>query len=123
MQINSEKVKEVHKAKAKVTRDCHCNCNIEVFGVLWQVDTVSRGLMNDAITTYKCLVEIEEAKPIDQQVPVTNLTNWILADNSIRFTTVEELIEILCQYSLRVNSTFIAYNSWRAGDCLQPFTI
>jgi len=118
-----EELIDTNKTLAKGTRDCFCNCNLEVLGFMWQVDTPSRDFMRDGINTYKCMVALELLKPPEERVEVPNLTNWILADNTTRWTTVEELEEVLCQYSLRVQSTFDSYNVWRAGDCLEEYTI
>lgn len=99
-------------AAAKKLRDTHIESDIELFGVIWQVDQKGRDNMRNAIVTV-----------IREQIDPATTQGWILSDNSIRATTAAELEQVLSAYTFRMGSTFSAYAAWRAGGMRAPFTI
>lgn len=99
-----------HAALAKVARDEALTSNIEVFGVMWQVRLKDRDNINEAIN-----------KGIRNQLSGSETRYWILADNSIRETTLEELGQIMDAYTARMDDIYFQYGTWRSGDQLTPF--
>jgi len=99
-------------AKAKSLRDQEIVADIFVHEVSWQVDDRGRDNMRNAIETAH-----------RKELPVDTTQAWILSDNSIRYTTVAELEEVLNQYTLRIGEIFMSYTLWRSGDKLLPFSI
>ena len=99
-----------HAALAKVARDEALTSNIEVFGVMWQVRIKDRDNINEAIN-----------KGIRNQLSGSETRYWILADNSVRETTLEELGQIMDAYTARMDDIYFQYGTWRSGDQLTPF--
>lgn len=97
---------------AKKLRDVHIESDIEVFGVIWQVDQKGRDNMRNAIET---------AARAGMDPSTTQ--GWILSDNSIRATTAAELEQVLSAYTFRMGVTFTAYAAWRAGGSRSAFAI
>lgn len=104
-------VAEYHSALAKVVRDEALTSNIEVFGVMWQVRTQDRDNINEAIN-----------KGIRNQTDGSETRYWILADNSVRETTLSELGQIMDAYTARMDDIYLQYGIWRSSDKLTPFT-
>ena len=48
----------------------------------------------------------------------TETINWILADNTIRQTTVSELEYVLSAYTVRMGQTYEQYSIWRSSSNL-----
>lgn len=97
---------------AKQLRDAHIESDIEVFGVMWQVDQRGRDNMRNAIET---------ATRAGMDLSTTQ--GWILSDNSIRATTAADLEQVLSAYTLRMGATFTEYAVWRMSGARAPFTI
>ena len=100
------------ETEAKKTRDKAISLNIIVLDCEWQVREQDLTFMERAVDT----AEREGYPPESTQ-------GWILADNSIRETTAEELGQVLTVHALRVKNIFGQYALWRVGAKLIPFTI
>lgn len=98
------------EGQAKVSRDEAIDAPIEVHGVLWDIDSTSRDRMLTAIRAAG-------------RNPARSTVNWVLADNSIRETTAEELEQVLDAYALRMEETFVAHTMWRMGDKKTKFKL
>ena len=95
---------------AKPVRDAAENSDIEVFGVLWQVDTVARDRMRSTIETAAAT-----------NAPPETLVNWILSDNSIRPSTAGDLQQVLVAYTMRLANIFQQYVAWMNSPSTEPF--
>lgn len=101
---------EYHQALAKQYRESVVESNIIVHGVEWQINKEGRDNMNEAI-----------AYATRNSLPGTTPRQWILADNSLRETTVDELTGVLNAYTERLDAVFESYAAWRSGDLQQRF--
>lgn len=99
-----------NKRLAKIERNAAEQANIEVLGVSWQVDDVARDRMQRTIDT-----------ATRNNVDVSTTVDWILADNTIRATTVSELTQVLDAHAYRTQDIFSQYNAWRAGSMTEIF--
>jgi len=95
---------------AQADRNTAENSDIEVFGVLWQVDVVARDRMRSTI----------ETAAATNASPETSV-NWILSDNSIRPSTAGDLQQVLVAYTMRLADIFQQYVAWRDGDSTEMF--
>ncbi|WP_441257738.1 DUF4376 domain-containing protein [Vibrio sp. Vf1514] len=102
---------EYHQALAKQYRESVIEGNIVVHGVEWQINKEGRDNMNEAI-----------AYAVRNSLPGTTPRQWILADNSLRETTVDELRSVLNAYAERLDAVFKSYAVWREGDKLVAFS-
>ncbi|MCG6227105.1 DUF4376 domain-containing protein [Vibrio furnissii] len=102
---------EYHQALAKQYRESVIEGNIVVHGVEWQINKEGRDNMNEAI-----------AYAVRNSLPGTTPRQWILADNSLRETTVDELRSVLNAYAERLDAVFESYAVWREGDKLVAFS-
>lgn len=102
---------EYHQALAKQYRESVIEGNIVVHGVEWQINKEVRDNMNEAI-----------AYAVRNSLPGTTPRQWILADNSLRETTVDELRSVLNAYAERLDTVFESYAVWREGDKLVAFS-
>lgn len=103
---------EWHEDLAKTYRESCVNGVINKFGVDWQVDKAGRDNINEAL-------EYANRKGL----PGTETRQWILDDNSLRETTLNELKAVMNAYAERMGEVFASYAQWRAGDKLEPFSI
>jgi hypothetical protein len=97
--------------QAKVDRDAIIESNINVNGVEWQVDR-----LNDE-PRIKRAVRVAEFNDL----PDTTELTWILADNSLRTTTIAELKVVLTAKAYREKDVFAQYTQWRAGSMATKF--
>jgi len=108
--ISTVKKKTALAEAAKVTRESITESNIEVFGVMWQVGTVDRDKIRSAIAT---------ADLLGENAPGS--IGWILADNTVRETTLLDLKYVMLAHALRMDDVFKAYTIWRSGNKSHPF--
>lgn len=101
---------EWHEYLAKTYRESCVSGVVNVFGVDWQVDKPGRDNINEAI-----------AYAERNMLSGTETRSWILANNTLRKTTVDELKAVMDAYTERLDEVFTAYAKWRAGDKLEPF--
>ena len=87
------------------------NSDIEVFGVLWQVDAVARDRMRSTIETAAAMNE-----------PPETTVNWILSDNSIRPSTAGDLQQVLVAYTMRLADIFQKYVAWMNSSSTEKFS-
>lgn len=101
---------EYHQELAKVYRETVIESNIVVYDVEWQINKEGRDNMNEAIV-------------YADRTGVSGDTSrgWILADNTLRETTVDELRGVLNAYAERLWEVFESYSVWRGGDKLSKF--
>lgn len=99
-----------HEYLAKTHRESCVNGVINVFEVDWQVDKPGRDNINEAIA----YAERNMLSGIETR-------SWILANNTLRKTTVDELKAVMDAYTERLDEVFNAYAKWRTGDKLEPF--
>ncbi|EHU0328744.1 TPA: hypothetical protein I7180_17685 [Vibrio vulnificus] len=110
---SQEEVAAFHEELAKCYRDQLIESNIEVHGVMWQVDvTRDEPRIRRAIAT-------ATSESIDAETTV----DWILADNTVRATTRRDLEQVLAVKSMREQLIFQKYREWRAGDKLETFSL
>ncbi|MFH4619370.1 DUF4376 domain-containing protein [Vibrio furnissii] len=102
---------DYHQVLAKQYRESVIEGNIVVHGVEWQINKEGRDNMNEAI-----------AYAVRNSLPGTTPRQWILADNSLRETTVDELRSVLNAYAERLDAVFESYTVWRKGDKLVAFS-
>jgi hypothetical protein len=100
-----------NSTEAKLTREDVANSNIEVFGVQWQVGENDRVNINEAIDYSN-----------NNNIPTETTQNWILADNTTRTTTKDDLIAVLNAYTERKQRVFASYITWRQTDMTEPYT-
>ncbi|AUR96160.1 hypothetical protein NVP1216O_32 [Vibrio phage 1.216.O._10N.222.55.C12] len=48
---------------------------------------------------------------------------WIMTDNSVAELTIEDLRQVIIDFNIRKQVTFMQYGQWRETDRLTPFTI
>ena len=96
---------------AQETRNAAENSNIEVFGVLWQVDAVARDRMRATIETAAAT-----------SAPPETLVNWILSDNTIRPSTTGDLQQVLIAYTMRLADIFQQYVAWMNSSSTEMFS-
>lgn len=96
---------------AREARNAAENSDIEVFGVLWQVDAVARDRMRSTIET-------AAAKNVSPETTV----NWILSDNSIRPSTAGDLQQVLVAYTVRLADIFQQYVAWMNSLSTEMFS-
>lgn len=107
----SQKRQELAQA-AKDLRDTLEVADIEVFGVMWQVRDKDRDRIKETLQAAETL-----------GYPPETTIDWILADNSERPTTAEDLRQVMLSYTLRMQDLFYAYRTWRSSDMNKPFTV
>lgn len=105
-----EKTKEQFIQEARQARDAAVNSDIEVFGVLWQVDTVARDRMQSTIETAAAI-----------SAPPETLVNWILSDSTIRPSTAGDLQQVLVAYTMRLADIFQQYVVWMNSSSTEMF--
>lgn len=110
-EIEQKEILEFNKSAAKILRDSTIESDIEVHGVMWQIDKASRDKIHEA-TSYA-----------ERTQNTGSSRSWILADNTIRDTSYQELLEVLNAYVERMDRVFGQYTTWSSGDTTQPFTI
>lgn len=96
---------------AREARNAAENSDIEVFGVLWQVDAVARDRMRSTI---------ENAAAMN--VPPETTVDWILSDNSIRPSTAGDLQQVLVAYTMRLADIFQQYVAWMNSSSTEMFS-
>lgn len=101
-----------NEALAKETRTSAIQADIEVFDVMWQVADADVINIQDAV---------DEAELHDYEEGYT--VGFILADNTVRPTTKDELITVLSARRLRKLSVFEQYVAWRGGDKLEQWVV
>lgn len=101
---------ETNRSQAKITREDVINSDIEVFGVVWQVDDKDRTNIKEAIDYSN-----------DNNLPDETTQNWILADNTTRPSTKLDLREVLNKYTERKGQVFYQYIVWCQSDMMSPF--
>ncbi|WGY45025.1 DUF4376 domain-containing protein [Vibrio sp. ABG19] len=106
----SQIVADYHQELAKSTRESVVESNIELFNVVWQVDASGRDNMTSAIAYAERLGMSEDT-----------VRQWILADNSVRETSVSELKSVLNAYTERLDAVYVSYTVWREGSKLELF--
>lgn len=97
--------------QAKILRDSIIESNINVNGAEWQVDRLKDE------PRIKRAIQIAEFEGL----PDTTETTWILADNTLRTTTVAELKQVLTAKGYREKDVFAKYAQWRAGSMATAF--
>lgn len=107
---NTAAKKAARAKEAQELRDALIDADIEVFGVYWQVAAKDRDNINETI-----------AYAERNNLPAEMQQAWILADNSIRMTTADELKAVLSARVERMGNIFAAYTAWRAGGMREPF--
>ena len=96
---------------ARADRNAAENSDIEVFGVLWQVDAVARDRMRATIETAAAT-----------SAPPETLVNWILSDNTIRPSTTGDLQQVLIAYTMRLADIFQQYVAWMNSSSTEMFS-
>ena len=109
--INRAPNMEENISSAKSLRDSHISSPISVFDVQWQIDKDSRDNMREAIDYAMRNSVMAESR------------GWILADNSVRETTANDLQAVMDAYVQRMDETFAAYGIWKAGRKEDGFSI
>ncbi|MCG6233119.1 hypothetical protein [Vibrio furnissii] len=99
-----------HQSLAKTYRDHLVERDIDLHGVQWQVNKFGRDNMNEAISYAE-----------RNNLPDSTKRQWILSDNTIRETSIDELKAVLNAYAERLNAVFTKYSVWRETDKLLPF--
>ncbi|WP_165311058.1 DUF4376 domain-containing protein [Vibrio ziniensis] len=99
-----------HQELAKQYRESVIEGNIVVYDAEWQIDKEGRDNMNEAIAYADRTGLLGDTS-----------RGWILADNTLRETTVDELRGVLNAYAERLGQVFEAYAVWRDGDKLEKF--
>ena len=94
-------------ANAQALRNEAVEADIEVYGVVWQVDQTARDRMRSAIET-----------ATRQGAAPETTVDWILSDDTTRPTTAAELGAVLDAYTLRMSTIFAQYTAWLAADPL-----
>jgi len=87
------------------------NSVITVLGVGWQIDEKARENIRVSID-YAVRNGLE-----------AETRGWILADNSIRVSTITDLRAVMDAYTLRMDSIFGQYATWASGDMIAPFVV
>ena len=106
-----EEALSLRRAGAKALRDSIIESNINVNGAEWQVDRFQDE------PRIKRAIRVAEFNGL----PDTTELNWILADNTIRVTTIAELKVVLTAKAYREKDIFAQYTQWRAGSMATPF--
>ena len=101
-----------NKAVAKAARDAAISSPIYVMGVVWDVDLSARDNINEAINSASRQPEKELVS-----------RGWILADNSIRQTTANDLREVMNAYAARMDDIYVQYGAWLAGGMGSDFIV
>ncbi|WP_412497253.1 hypothetical protein [Vibrio fluvialis] len=101
-----------HEDLAKHDKEVLINANIELNGATWQVDKTARDNINEQVNA-----------AARNNLPLSTAKNWILADNTIRETTIGELCDVLDAYATRQNNVVSAYAIWRSSDLSTRFTV
>jgi hypothetical protein len=110
--LNTDYQKAELLRAAKLTRDTAISSDIILFDVIWQVNENGRDNMRNAIETSATLnLSAEEQR------------GWILSDNSIRPTTVDDLRQVLIAYTYRMDQIFQQYTLWRMNGANTVFVI
>jgi hypothetical protein len=109
--FNGSLKKEKYAEDAKKLRDTLEIADIEVFGVMWQVRDKDRARIQETIDAAVIL-----------NAPPETTVDWILADNSERPTTANDLRQVLLAYALRMQELFYKYRIWRSSGMNRPFT-
>lgn len=99
------------RQKSKQVREYLIESDIEVFGVFWQVDSEK-----DMPNIDDAIYEAEQSP-----VPPEYTIRWILADNTLRDTTLEDLKAIKSAKCLRKKKIFEDYTIWLSGDMSEVF--
>lgn len=98
---------EVLAKAAKVSREEAINAPIEAHGVIWDIDTKSRDNMRSALDT--------------ATRRASRFVNWVLADNTIRSSSPEDLMGVMDAYADRMEAVYTHYTIWRMGSMTEPF--
>ena len=103
---------EDKKGPAKAARDAAINSPITVMAVVWDIDGKARDNINEAINS------------VDRQpVKESESRYWILADNSVRPTTADDLRYVMNAYVDRMDDIYNQYGLWLSGDMLSDFVV
>jgi len=100
-----------NRKAAQQLRDNTINSDISVLGAVWQVDEKARENIRVAID-YAVRNGFEAEN-----------RGWIMADNSIRISTITDLRSVMDAYTQRMDSIFGQYAVWAAGDMLTAFVV
>lgn len=111
LDLPEDTIAAYHDDLAKAHVEEVLNSDLEVFGVEFQVRLVDRDKINEAINL-----------GARNNLPDDTYRYWILADNSVRKTTLGELKQVMDAYTVRMDDLYLQYGTWRAGDKLTPFT-
>ena len=98
---------------AKVIRDTFIDSDIEVHGAVWQVAKRDRDNMKNTLDAY--------ARNLDEVAASEIKLQWIIADNTVRETTLVELEGVLDGYTIRMGETFARYSEWCDGEMKDNF--
>jgi len=103
---------EDKKGAAKATRDAAINSPITVMAAVWDIDGKARDNINEAINS----VDRQPEKESESRY-------WILADNSVRATTADDLRYVMNAYVDRMDNIYSQYGQWLAGDMAEDFIV
>lgn len=109
--VTPDKRPEELAHEAKALRDTVIESNINVNGAEWQVDRFQDE------PRIKRAIQIAEFEGL----PDSTETTWILADNTLRTTTVAELKQVLIAKGYREKDVFAKYTQWRSGSMATKF--
>ena len=93
---------------AKKLRDQLIESNIVVHGVEWQVDVIK-----DEPRIQRA-INVAEYSSSDPSTTV----NWVLADNTIRASTAQDLKDVLSAKAFREEQIFASYVAWRESGMI-----
>ena len=79
---------------------------------VWDIDGKARDNINEAINS----VDRQPEKESESRY-------WILADNSVRPTTADDLRYVMNAYVDRMDNIYSKYGQWLAGDMAEEFIV
>ena len=101
-----------YSSQAKAVRNAAVIAPLLLDGATFQVDYRSRDNMRNAM-------DYAERNGIPEETE----QDWITSDNTILAVTADDLRAVLDAYTERMATIYSAYNSWRAGEMSEPFSV
>ena len=108
---SAEAIASKNATLAKSYRDTVIESDINVNGAMWQIDKLKDE------PRIKRAIRVAEFNGL----PDTTEVEWILADNSVRTTTLAELKVVLTAKAYRERDIFAQYRKWREGSMSTAF--
>ena len=97
--------------RAKLTLDSFISSNIEYSGNIFQCDASAREAMREVL-------EHIDRNSLDSSVETRQ---WRLSNNTFTTVTGDDISEILNDYRMRKDVSWISFATWLAGDKLTDF--